>query len=38
MQVAKTNWGIDKNSKEVFLYTLSNANNQTINITSYGRK
>ncbi|MEI7502163.1 MAG: aldose epimerase family protein [Paludibacter sp.] len=36
MQVTKRNWGLDKNGKEVFLYTISNANNQTIKITNYG--
>ena len=36
MQVTKRNCGLDKNGKEVFLYTLSNANNQTIKITNYG--
>jgi aldose 1-epimerase len=36
MRVTKLNWGLDKNGKEVFLYTLSNANNQTIKITNYG--
>ena len=36
MQVTKINWGLDKNGKEVFLFSLSNANNQTVKITNYG--
>ena len=36
MKVTKNFWGVDKQGKEVFLYTLSNANNQTVKITNYG--
>ena len=36
MPVSKNVWGIDKQGKDVFLYTLSNANNQSVSITNYG--
>ena len=36
MQVTKNNWGVDKGGKEVFLYSLSNSNNQTVKISNYG--
>jgi len=36
MPVSKKVWGIDKQGKDVFLYTLSNANNQSVSITNYG--
>jgi len=36
MPVTNRNWGLDKNGKEVFLFFLSNANNQTVKITNYG--
>jgi aldose 1-epimerase len=36
MQLTKQLWGVSNQNKEVFLYTLSNANNQTIKITNYG--
>jgi aldose 1-epimerase len=36
MQVTKSVWGINKQGKEVFIYTLSNVNNQSVSITNYG--
>ena len=36
MKITKNFWGVDKQGKEVFLFSLSNANNQTVKITNYG--